>query len=147
MTTSLLSLIFWSSRPITTMAKKSNHSVPLLCSLCPNSPRFSDISHLLTHISSKSHLAHRFNLQIRGPGEPEAQQQLDDFETWYAENGIGDMLSERLAAKDHKNTSKRVRNSVANVSHTRTASHRTKIRGGTCGWLCLLLCCLHLTDT
>lgn len=107
------------------MTKKINN-VPLLCSLCPNNPRFSDISHLLTHISSKSHLSHRFKLQIRCQAEPSARQQLDDFETWYAEHGIGDMLSERLTAKEQKTTAKGARNAVV-VSTVYISSRRHSI--------------------
>ncbi|KAI9745427.1 MAG: hypothetical protein M1818_000961 [Claussenomyces sp. TS43310] len=91
------------------MSKYLNKSIPLLCSLCPKEPRFSDISHLLTHVSSKSHLSHRFKLQIRSQGEPDARQQLENYETWYAENGLEDLLSERLASKEHKKLSKRTR--------------------------------------
>ncbi|KFY29704.1 hypothetical protein V494_08529 [Pseudogymnoascus sp. VKM F-4513 (FW-928)] len=86
-----------------------NAAVPLLCSLCPKNPQFSDISHLLTHISSKGHLSCRFKLQIRCQGEPEARRQLDAYDAWYSDNSLEELLAERLATKEHKNTVKRMR--------------------------------------
>lgn len=91
------------------MPKLANTLIPLLCDLCPKKPRFSDVSHLLTHISSKSHLSNRFKLQIRSQTEPEAKRLLVEFDSWYANNGLEDLLSERLAAKDQKKTTKRTR--------------------------------------
>src|SRR5690554_2422513 len=93
-----------------------NASIPLICSLCPKSPQFSDISHLLTHISSKGHLSCRFKLQIRCQAEPEARRQLDIFDSWYADNGLEELLAERLANKEQKNTAKRTRNLPTPVS-------------------------------
>ncbi|KAH8815436.1 hypothetical protein F5884DRAFT_667381 [Xylogone sp. PMI_703] len=80
----------------------SNQPASLLCSLCPKQPRFSDISHLLTHISSKSHLSHHFKLQIRSQSDAEAKKKLDDFDRWYRGNGFDIRLSERLALKEQK---------------------------------------------
>lgn len=86
-----------------------NAAVPLLCSLCPKNPQFSDISHLLTHISSKGHLSCRFKLQIRCQAEPEARSQLDAYDAWYADNSLEELLAERLATKEQKNIVKRMR--------------------------------------
>ncbi|OBT77893.1 hypothetical protein VF21_03209 [Pseudogymnoascus sp. 05NY08] len=86
-----------------------NAAVPLNCSLCPKNPQFSDISHLLTHISSKGHLSCRFKLQIRCQAEPEARSQLDAYDAWYADNSLEELLAERLATKEQKNTVKRMR--------------------------------------
>jgi hypothetical protein len=90
------------------MSRRSNSTVPLLCNLCPKTPQFSDVSHLLTHISSKTHLSNRFKMQIRSQGEPEARIQLETFDNWYAENGIEDLLSDRLAMKEEKKRVKQV---------------------------------------
>lgn len=100
------------------MSKFTKKSIPLLCMLCPKEPHFSDISHLLTHISSKSHLSHRFKLQIRSQAEPEAREQLDNFETWYSENGLDDLLSDRLATKEHKKMAKKPRATPIPVGQT-----------------------------
>ncbi|KAJ9142110.1 hypothetical protein NKR23_g7361 [Pleurostoma richardsiae] len=82
-------------------------TIPLHCILCPKQPTFSDVSHLLTHISSKSHLANRFRLELRAKTENDARAQLNRFEHWYTENSIERLLSERLAAKEAKKPSKR----------------------------------------
>lgn len=97
------------------MSRQLTSPIPLQCSLCPKAPYFSDISHLLTHISSKSHLSHRFKLQIRSQSEPEAELQLNIFNDWYDQYGLATLLSDRLAAKEHKKTTKRPRNSAAQV--------------------------------
>lgn len=102
---------------------KSNSSTsvsPLLCSLCPRTPRFSDMSHLLTHISSKSHLSHRFKLQIRSQSELEAKRQLDDFNDWYDNNGLEALLSERLAAKEVKKEAKMKKDKISKTANVST---------------------------
>src|SRR5256885_5232962 len=75
-------------------------SIPLLCTLCPKTPRFSDISHLLTHISSKSHLSHQFKIQVRSKSDPTAQDKLNTFNEWFERYGIEGLLSNRIAAKE-----------------------------------------------
>jgi hypothetical protein len=95
--------------------QSSSTTIPLLCNLCPKHPRFSDVSHLLTHISSKSHLANRFKLQIRSQSEADARRALVEFDEWYKNNNLEELLSERLAAKEQKRGNKRSRNSTANV--------------------------------
>ncbi|TVY81809.1 hypothetical protein LSUE1_G002990 [Lachnellula suecica] len=95
---------------------KPECTVPLHCSLCPKNPNFSDISHLLTHLSSKSHLANLFKLRIRSQGEEEAKEKLENFEFWYSQNNLDVLLSDRLAIKDHKNAKKEKRNRASNAS-------------------------------
>ncbi|KAH7364084.1 hypothetical protein BKA65DRAFT_572239 [Rhexocercosporidium sp. MPI-PUGE-AT-0058] len=85
---------------------KQESDIDLQCILCPKDPKFSDISHLLTHISSKSHLAHRFKLEIRAQSEAECRDKLDQFAFWYTQNKLDTLLSERLAAKDNKKAKK-----------------------------------------
>lgn len=97
------------------MSELFKQSIPLLCNLCPKAPTFSDVSHLLTHVSSKSHLSNRFKLQVRSQAEPDAKAQLEAFDGWYSANGIGDLLSERLAVKEQRLTIKRKRG-LATVS-------------------------------
>ena len=81
-------------------------SIPLKCILCPRKPNFSDVSHLLTHISSKSHLAHRFKLELRAHSERDAQSILDQFEDWYQRYGIRALLAERMLSKEQKKSKK-----------------------------------------
>ena len=95
---------------------KANSSIQLLCSLCPKNPNFSDISHLLTHVSSKSHLSHRFKLQIRSQSEIAAKQQLDDFDIWYHNNNLDVLLSERMASKEQKKATKEKKSRSANMT-------------------------------
>jgi hypothetical protein len=81
-------------------------NIDLRCILCPKTPRFSDISHLLTHIASKSHLSHKFRLGVESRHQPAAREKLEDFEFWYNHNNLDEMLVDRLAAKEDKKTKK-----------------------------------------
>ncbi|QSZ29962.1 hypothetical protein DSL72_004480 [Monilinia vaccinii-corymbosi] len=94
---------------------KNHTNIPLLCSICPKNPRFSDVSHLLTHTSSKAHLSNYFKLKIRAASELTAKVQLDNFEDWYDSYDLERLLSERLASKDQKKAAKdkKVRSSKA----------------------------------
>ncbi|TVY42570.1 hypothetical protein LSUB1_G001221 [Lachnellula subtilissima] len=95
---------------------KDGCSVPLICSLCPKSPKFSDISHLLTHISSKSHLAALFKLKIRSQGEQHAKDKVDEYELWYSDHNLDTLLSDRLATKDQKKRNKDKKSRLFNAS-------------------------------
>lgn len=72
----------------------------LRCNICPKKPKFSDISHLLTHVSSKGHLSHYFKLQVRSHQEPEASELLAAHDRWYQENDLAELLSQRMLTKD-----------------------------------------------
>lgn len=74
--------------------------IPLKCCLCPKKPNFSDVSHLLTHISSKSHLAARFKLEISDKTEDKHTVQL--FKEWADQYGITQLLKNRQDAKEKK---------------------------------------------
>lgn len=82
-------------------------SIPLICLLCPKHPKFSDISHLLTHISSKSHLAAQFKLQHSGKAED--KHALDQYKQWSDNNGVDRLVANRIAAKELKKPAKRSR--------------------------------------
>ncbi|EPE04231.1 hypothetical protein F503_04746 [Ophiostoma piceae UAMH 11346] len=97
-----------------TPAKENNTpSVPLECILCPKKSVFSDSSHLLTHISSKSHLHQKFSIEFRSKSDPAAKEQLDQFDAWYAELEIERLMAERLAAQSTRKPVKRNRNRTA----------------------------------
>ncbi|OJJ42928.1 hypothetical protein ASPZODRAFT_104204 [Penicilliopsis zonata CBS 506.65] len=72
----------------------------LLCSICPKQPQFSDVSHLLTHVSSKAHLSHYFKLQVRSHQEPGAGDLLNEYDRWYKFNDIARLLSNRMTSKE-----------------------------------------------
>lgn len=69
----------------------------LSCSICNKKPRFSDQSHLLTHIASKAHLANYFKLQVKSRHDAEAYQALTDYDRWYQNYGLAKLLSDRMA--------------------------------------------------
>ncbi|EDN09196.1 predicted protein [Histoplasma mississippiense (nom. inval.)] len=74
----------------------------LKCTICPKKPNFSDVSHLLTHVSSKGHLSHYFKLQVRSHQEPEAGESLAVYDQWYKEHNLAGLLSERMLTKEAK---------------------------------------------
>ena len=75
----------------------------LLCNICPKRPRFSDVSHLLTHVSSKAHLSFYFKLQVRSHQEPQAGKLLVEYDQWYKANNLAKLLSDRMASKETRN--------------------------------------------
>lgn len=84
------------------MPHPENPNIPLHCLLCPKKPTFSDVSHLLTHVSSKSHLSNRFKAEIRAHKDRDARESLRQFEAWWDRYNIRDLLSDRMDAKDKK---------------------------------------------
>lgn len=80
----------------------ANKHIPLLCTVCPDVPRFSDVSHLLTHIASKGHLHHETQTKLKSHQDLTASIALQQYEQWYRENGIEALLVERMKAKQMK---------------------------------------------
>ena len=87
-------------------------SIPLLCNICPKEPEFSDISHLLTHVASKGHLAQELKAKVRGRQDASIREKLDAYDRWYERHQIEKLLSQRLILKESKNTSSRAKRSV-----------------------------------
>ena len=79
----------------------------LNCSICPQRPTFTDTSHLLTHVSSKGHLAQLHKLQIKSHQEIAAGFELDAYNQWFHQHGLAQLLSERMQQKERKQASKR----------------------------------------
>lgn len=75
----------------------------LTCSICNKKPQFSDVSHLLTHIASKAHLASHFKLQVRSKHSSQALEDLINYDRWYNENDIAKLLSDRMASSAKAN--------------------------------------------
>jgi hypothetical protein len=85
----------------------------LNCSICPKQPKFSDTSHLLTHVSSKGHLAHLHKIQVRSHQEISASLQIATYDQWYQQHDLGRLLSERMLQKEAKQSNKRGKAAVA----------------------------------
>lgn len=87
--------------------------IPLFCTVCPEAPRFSDVSHLLTHIASKGHLHHETQTKLKAHQDISASHALQEYEQWYKENGIEVLLVERMRAKQAKETARNKRSRLA----------------------------------
>ncbi len=97
--------------------KSPEKSIPLICSVCPKVPKFSDVSHLLTHFNSKGHLHSLQQVKLRALSDMSASTQLADFTNWYNQYNIDGLLAGRLAAKEQKEANKKKRaRSSASVS-------------------------------
>ncbi|KAH8884435.1 hypothetical protein GQ53DRAFT_879862 [Thozetella sp. PMI_491] len=103
--------------------------IPLKCILCPRKPGFSDVSHLLTHIASKTHLSHRFKTEVQADSDATARETLGRYEEWYERYGIRTLLASRMAAKDQKKpTGKRGRPAgAANLTRSRQTKSRIQV--------------------
>ena len=102
-------------------------SVPLICKICPKRPKFSDISHLLTHVASKGHLSHYFKVQVRSSHDENAFGQLQEYDLWYEKNHIERLLAQRMATKDAKPTSSNIARHTNTSMRQPQADRRTKV--------------------
>ena len=84
-------------------------NVPLLCNICPRDPKFSDVSHLLTHVASKGHLSQHNKAKLRAHQDASLREKLETYDRWYQRHQIERLLSERMVAKDSKDSTNRVR--------------------------------------
>ncbi|CAI0651252.1 unnamed protein product [Colletotrichum noveboracense] len=73
-------------------------SIPLLCCICSSHPRFSDVSHLLTHLSSKGHLHTLNTTRLESHADLSAAATIATYDTWYAKHNLERLLAERLMA-------------------------------------------------
>ncbi|KAI0540011.1 hypothetical protein GGR58DRAFT_523510 [Xylaria digitata] len=76
--------------------------IPLVCFICPKNSHFSDLSHLLTHISSKGHLHNMFQLTLSREVDENAELSLTEFESWYKQNNISALLRARKTAREQR---------------------------------------------
>ncbi|KPI45847.1 uncharacterized protein AB675_524 [Cyphellophora attinorum] len=89
-------------------------SQPLLtCKICVKKPKFSDVSHLLTHVGSKGHLAQLHKLQVKSHQDIAPAIELAEYNQWFQEHGLGQLLSERLQNKEQKQARRGVKNEAA----------------------------------
>ncbi|PNP42712.1 hypothetical protein TGAMA5MH_05453 [Trichoderma gamsii] len=106
----------------------STKQIPLLCTVCPETPRFSDVSHLLTHIASKGHLHHETQTKLKAHQDIAASVSLQQYEQWYKENGIEGLLVERMKAKQLKEATrnKRARGATSALASSKQPKRRIK---------------------
>ncbi|KAG9746560.1 hypothetical protein KCU73_g7583, partial [Aureobasidium melanogenum] len=83
-------------------SQAQTRKIPLICGICPHQPTFSDLSHLLTHISSKAHLSTYYKLKVRSGSDDAARQSVEGYDIWYAENDIESLMSERMKHKEER---------------------------------------------
>lgn len=83
-------------------------NIPLRCVLCPKKPKFSDLSHLLTHVSSKSHLAHRFKAELKALGDPVIRSEVQQYDDWCDRYQINSLLVARMTSKQWKEDVKKL---------------------------------------
>ncbi|PHH82610.1 hypothetical protein CDD82_5454 [Ophiocordyceps australis] len=102
--------------------------IPLLCSVCPEAPRFSDVSHLLTHIASKGHLHHETQTRLKRNQDLASLALLEQYEQWYRDNGIEALLVERMKAKQQKEAAKARRVRGAALAPANKSKRKTKRR-------------------
>jgi hypothetical protein len=96
----------------------ASKQIPLNCSVCPDRPRFSDVSHLLTHIASKGHLHHETQTKLRAHQDMAASIALQQYEQWYKDYSIETLLVERMKAKQEKEESRNRRSRGLSVSRS-----------------------------
>lgn len=80
------------------------NGIPLHCNICPRKPNFSDVSHLLTHISSKGHLSNYYKVKVRSSHEEASRHLIDTYDRWYGDWGVEQLMSERMHQKDKRRT-------------------------------------------
>jgi hypothetical protein len=112
------------NRPAVTAESPATQKIPLICSICPKNTKFSDVSHLLTHISSKGHLSAMFKLDIAKYTDADARARLDEYQAWFEENNIRDLLQSRSENRIQKNAGGKGR------AGTRGGSQSANSRGG-----------------
>ncbi|KAI0176029.1 hypothetical protein GGR52DRAFT_589824 [Hypoxylon sp. FL1284] len=56
--------------------------VPLICYVCRGTSKFSDVSHLLTHICSKGHLSQLYQMEISALTNEDAATTVEKFKIW-----------------------------------------------------------------
>ncbi|KAK5122444.1 hypothetical protein LTR85_004028 [Meristemomyces frigidus] len=77
-------------------------SIPLHCNICSKKPDFSDVSHLLTHIASKGHLSSYYRMKVQGTADTESLRLVQDYDNWYDEWSVDDLMRERMSSKDKR---------------------------------------------
>ncbi|KAI0102862.1 hypothetical protein GGR51DRAFT_562066 [Nemania sp. FL0031] len=103
--------------------------IPLVCFICPKNSNFSDLSHLLTHISSKGHLHNMFQLNLIREVDADAEVAITEFDAWYKHNDIGTLLRARKTAREQRDNNQR-RNQTQSGFGDNAVGSRPSNRGG-----------------
>jgi hypothetical protein len=101
--------------------------IPLKCDICPKKLQFSNVNRLLTHVSSKAHLSNVFKARVRLEVDTESRRLIEDYDQWYAEWNIHDLLTERISQKENKATKPRRRSGEFNASKKLNAPLRYRL--------------------
>lgn len=96
----------------------SSAGIPLHCNVCPKQPDFSDVSHLLTHIASKGHLSNYYKLKIKSTSDGAAQRVTEEYDRWYEEYNVQELMGERMKQKEKRKSS----NGAGSAGQTRRTS-------------------------
>ncbi|KAI2463603.1 hypothetical protein F4781DRAFT_437250 [Annulohypoxylon bovei var. microspora] len=88
--------------PTTLVHQGDPTQIPLVCYSCEKQQRFSDLSHLLTHVSSKAHLLELHNLQILSQVDEGAAMRCRQFDIWYKTYNIKQLVLQRMEARGEK---------------------------------------------
>ncbi|KAI8952083.1 hypothetical protein F4801DRAFT_600220 [Xylaria longipes] len=104
--------------------------IPLVCFICPKNSHFSDLSHLLTHISSKGHLHNMFQLNLSREVDEDAELALAEFETWYKQNEISALLRARKTAREQRDSHQRRTQTPSGLGGDNRTVSRQSNRGG-----------------
>jgi len=83
-----------------TLEATNDVKIPLRCNLCPNGLTFSDTSHLLTHMNSKSHIFHHWNLELFKEVNPRIKAALQDFQVFWEEYGLAGRIRSRMIKRN-----------------------------------------------
>ncbi|KAI1415835.1 hypothetical protein F5Y13DRAFT_206776 [Hypoxylon sp. FL1857] len=114
---------------------RSSHQVdptriPLVCYSCEKQQTFSDLSHLLTHVSSKAHLLELYNLQILSQVDRAAAIRCQRFETWSKTYNISQLVLQRMEARGEKGAQQQRRSQTPRDSTSGRPATRRSSRGG-----------------
>lgn len=101
-----------SDRPAPSKGKQADKpvcpAIPLICHICERNPTFSDVSHLLTHCSSRAHTKRHFDVRARALTDATAKATLGTYDRWYEVHKIGPMINRRLMEKDAKDQARKI---------------------------------------
>ncbi|KAI0459316.1 hypothetical protein F5B21DRAFT_526030 [Xylaria acuta] len=104
--------------------------IPLVCFICPKNSHFSDLSHLLTHISSKGHLHNMFQLNLSREVDEDADSALTRFDAWYKQNQVSSLLRARKTAREQRDDRQRRNQTPSGIGGDNRAISRQSNRGG-----------------